>query len=66
MSSVCYKCYSSAKDDYLELEVDGGELVARVHAPSGEDYVVLNRIQMQAIINQLQEHLDETSKSTPA
>lgn len=66
MSTIRYPCQSIAKDDYLELEVHGDELVARVNAPSGEDYVVLNLVQVKEIINQLQEQLNETSKSTPA
>ncbi len=66
MSTVRYPCQSIAKNDYLELEIDGDELVARVNAPSGEGYVVLNLVQVKAIINQLQEYLDETSESTPA
>lgn len=66
MSTVRYPCQSIVKNDYLELEIDGDELVARVNAPSGEDYVVLNLVQVKAIINQLQEYLDETSESTPA
>ena len=70
MSTKIYRCTSGLEEIHLEVYGDGSGFAIDLLETIGESKqlgsVILGRNDAKAIINQLQEYLDETSESTPA
>lgn len=67
MSIEVYPCHSGLGKLRVEVYVDKSGFDITAVDDLGKDYcIILDRPAAKAIINQLQEYLDETSESTPA
>lgn len=67
MSIQVFPCHSGNGEVKVEVYKDlSGFDITTIDETGQKYYVILGRVDAQAIINQLQEYLDETSESTPA
>ena len=67
MSIQVFPCHSGNGEVKVEVYKDlSGFDITTIDETGQKYYVILGREDAQAIINQLQEYLDETSESTPA
>lgn len=64
MQTKIYRCASGDGELRVSTYTDGFEITTV--SDSYREVIILDRYDAQAIINQLQEYLNETSESTPA